>query len=99
MFTIIVNQQSLEKISQAKISYKRFSILKYIQSTFRSLPSNVRMNILKSILNMYGIKIDYNSESIFFNVNNENSTLQLHQDLISENVTTAELELVTKQEA
>ncbi len=95
MFTIIINQKGLEILSEAKIAFKRFSILNYIKYTFNELPKNLRIGILKGVLAQYGFTIDYNESTLFFNVNNQDKAKSLLQDLISENITTAEVEIET----
>ena len=94
MFTVIINQEGIESLSKAKVSFKKFSILNYVKYTFGKLPKNLRTEVLKQMLAFYGVKLDYNQESLFFKCQDQEKVQGLIKDLISENVTTAEVEIL-----
>ena len=94
MFTVIINQEGIESLSKAKVSFKEFSILNYGKYTFGKLPKSLRTEVLKQMLAFYGIKLDYNQTNLFFQCQDQEKVQGLIKDLISENVTTAEVEIL-----
>lgn len=94
MFTVIINNQGIKTLSQAKVSFRKFSILNYVKYTFGKLPKSLRTEVLKQMLAFYGIKLDYNQTNLFFQCQNQEKVQGLIKDLISENVTAAEVEIL-----